>query len=123
MTLKGKVAVITGASSGIGKAIAELFALHGAWVAVVAGRNKDAVDLLSEDIRSCGGEAISFQCDVSQEEDLQQREALRKRFINRHPIGRFGTAEEVAQAAFYLASDASSFVTGINLVIDGGISL
>ena len=63
MTLKGKVAVITGASSGIGKAIAELFALHGAWVAVVAGRNKDAVDLLSEDIRSCGGEAVSFQCD------------------------------------------------------------
>jgi NAD(P)-dependent dehydrogenase (short-subunit alcohol dehydrogenase family) len=62
-SLYGKIAVITGASSGIGKATAKLFAQHGAQVAVVAGRNKDAVDLLSEDIRSSGGETISFQCD------------------------------------------------------------
>jgi NAD(P)-dependent dehydrogenase (short-subunit alcohol dehydrogenase family) len=52
MTLKGKIAVITGASSGIGKAIAELFGRQGIRIAAVAGRNKDAVDLLSEDIRS-----------------------------------------------------------------------
>jgi 3-oxoacyl-[acyl-carrier protein] reductase len=62
-SLYGKIAVITGASSGIGKATAKLFAQHGAQVAVVAGLNKDAVDLLSEDIRSSGGETISFQCD------------------------------------------------------------
>ena len=38
----------------------------------------------------------------------------------RRPLGRVGTPEEIAQAALYLASDASSFVTGTALVIDGG---
>ena len=38
----------------------------------------------------------------------------------RRPLGRVGTPEEIAQAALYLASDASSFVTGTSLVVDGG---
>lgn len=38
----------------------------------------------------------------------------------RRPLGRIGTPEEVAKAALYLASDASSFVTGTALVVDGG---
>ena len=38
----------------------------------------------------------------------------------RRPLGRVGTPEEIAQAALYLASDASSFVTGTTLVVDGG---
>jgi NAD(P)-dependent dehydrogenase (short-subunit alcohol dehydrogenase family) len=38
------------------------------------------------------------------------------------PTGRFGTAEEVAEAALFLLSDASSFVNGIELIVDGGIS-
>lgn len=38
------------------------------------------------------------------------------------PAGRFGTAEEMAEAALFLLSDASSFVTGFELVVDGGIS-
>ncbi len=44
------------------------------------------------------------------------REASR----SRHPMGRFGQATEVAEAALYLASDASSFSTGTELVVDGG---
>jgi len=38
------------------------------------------------------------------------------------PTGRFGTAEEMAEAALFLLSDASSFVNGIELIVDGGIS-
>jgi 2-keto-3-deoxy-L-fuconate dehydrogenase len=38
----------------------------------------------------------------------------------RHAMQRFGQPEEVAQAALYLASDASSFSTGTTLVVDGG---
>ena len=48
------------------------------------------------------------------------REAARERSRSRHPLGRFGTPEEVARAALYLASDDSAFTTGTLLVVDGG---
>jgi cyclopentanol dehydrogenase len=44
----------------------------------------------------------------------------RQRVVDSHPLGRFGTVDEVALAVLYLASDESSFVTGSGLVIDGG---
>lgn len=50
-------------------------------------------------------------------------EAAKKMFADRVPSGRFGTAEEVAKLAVYLASDDSSYVTGCEYVIDGGWSL
>jgi NAD(P)-dependent dehydrogenase (short-subunit alcohol dehydrogenase family) len=40
----------------------------------------------------------------------------------RQPVGRLGTAEEIAGAAVYLASDEAAFVTGAALTIDGGIT-
>jgi 2-keto-3-deoxy-L-fuconate dehydrogenase len=50
-------------------------------------------------------------------------EAVRRAFIDRQPMGRLGTAEEVAALALYLASDEASFTTGAVHVIDGGFSL
>ncbi len=47
-------------------------------------------------------------------------EAARKAFIDRQPMGRLGTAEEVAALAVYLASDEASFTTGTTHAIDGG---
>ena len=45
---------------------------------------------------------------------------VRKRMISRIPLGRYGESEDVAYGVLYLASDESSFVTGSELVIDGG---
>ncbi len=45
-----------------------------------------------------------------------------KSILNKYPMGRIATPEEVAQGALYLASDRSSFVTGTTLVIDGGFT-
>jgi NAD(P)-dependent dehydrogenase (short-subunit alcohol dehydrogenase family) len=48
---------------------------------------------------------------------------VRKQFEARQPMGRLGTAEEIAEAALYLVSDAAAFVTGGVFPIDGGFSL
>ncbi|GGK26596.1 SDR family oxidoreductase [Salinarimonas ramus] len=50
-------------------------------------------------------------------------EEARRRFVARQPMGRLGTAEEMAAAALYLASADASFVTGTVMVIDGGQTL
>ena len=50
----------------------------------------------------------------------EAREALMKRLLAVHPMGRFGTPNEVAEATLYLLSDAASFTTGVALPVDGG---
>jgi NADP-dependent 3-hydroxy acid dehydrogenase YdfG len=62
--LAGRVAVITGASSGIGRASALLLAARGAKVAVLA-RRKEALDTLVAEITAAGGEAIAVAVDVT----------------------------------------------------------
>jgi 2-keto-3-deoxy-L-fuconate dehydrogenase len=49
--------------------------------------------------------------------------AARQAFIERQPLGRLGTAEEVAAAALYLAGDGSAFTTGTIMLVDGGFTL
>ena len=50
-------------------------------------------------------------------------EMIRKAFDDMHPIGRVGTIEEVANVFVFLASDESSFVTGANYEVDGGLGV
>ena len=54
--------------------------------------------------------------------NLLADETSRQRSTARHPLGRLGQAEDVAYGALFLASDESSFMTGSELVIDGGLT-
>jgi len=71
MILKGKVAIVTGASSGIGKSIAQSFAREGAAV-VVSDLNQDAGEKVVADIRAAGGEATFVAGNVSKPADCER---------------------------------------------------
>ncbi|MCP1290598.1 3-hydroxybutyrate dehydrogenase [Chromobacterium sp. S0633] len=69
MQLNGKVALITGAASGIGKAIAETYARAGAAVAI-ADINLTAAQAAAEEIKAAGGKAVGVAMDVTDEESV-----------------------------------------------------
>ncbi|HEY2189501.1 MAG TPA: SDR family oxidoreductase [Caldimonas sp.] len=54
-------------------------------------------------------------------QDRQQVANVKAAMLARNPMKRFGTAEEVAAAVLFLASDDASFVTGVDLLVDGGV--
>jgi len=67
MRLKDKVAIITGASSGIGVGIAEVFSKQGAKVVCVARRQEEGESVVRS-IKENGGDAVFIQCDISNED-------------------------------------------------------
>jgi NAD(P)-dependent dehydrogenase (short-subunit alcohol dehydrogenase family) len=69
--LSNKVAIVTGSSRGIGRAIAERMAEHGAKV-VVTSRKLDACEEVVTSITSNGGTAFAHPCNIGRKEDLQQ---------------------------------------------------
>ena len=70
MRLSGKIAIVTGAGSGIGQATAQLFAHEGARI-VAVDRNRETGEQAAEDIRQQGGDATFCYADVSQGMDVQ----------------------------------------------------
>jgi len=112
--LTGRVALVTGASRGIGAAIARMLADNGARV-VVSSRRQDGCEAVAEDIRAAGGEAIAIACHIG---DLDAIESIH-RSVDEH-FGRldilvnnaatnplFGPAIDADPAAFQKVVDVN----------------
>jgi 3(or 17)beta-hydroxysteroid dehydrogenase len=99
--------------------------------------SKGAVRLLAKSVAvHCGNMGYNIRCNSVHpgfiwtplvknlvpfmDEDNLTEEGLKAMLTERHPIGRLGEPEEVAKAILFLASDDASFITGTELVIDGG---
>lgn len=99
---------------------------YGASKAAVVGLTKSiAADFVTQGIR-CNAIAPGTVQSPSLDERIAAFDdpvAARKQFIGRQPMGRLGTAEEIAHVAVYLASDESVFTTGTLIKIDGGMSI
>jgi NAD(P)-dependent dehydrogenase (short-subunit alcohol dehydrogenase family) len=199
--LTGRIALVTGASRGIGAAMAVAMAQAGADVAVMA-RNEELLERTADQIRGLGRRALVLPCDVTDAaavkssvtqavlphmlpsgnaaiinvssvvalrgaplmshyaaakaavvsltqslalecassgirvnallpgwiktdltEFLRGDEQTERSVLQRVPMQRWGTAEEIAAVAVFLASDAASFITGQSIVADGGLSV
>jgi 2-keto-3-deoxy-L-fuconate dehydrogenase len=98
---------------------------YGASKAAVIGLTKSvAADFVTQGIRCnciCPGtvDSPSLQARMRAQGDY---DTARKAFVARQPMGRLGTAEEMAAVALYLAADESAFTTGAAIIADGGMS-
>jgi len=121
---KGSIINVSSIASSL-KGLPNRF-VYGTTKAAIIGFTKSiASDFLKNNIR-CNAIAPGTVHTPSWEGRVQATtnpEQAKKDFIARQPMGRLGTAEEIATLAIYLASDESNFVTGITHSIDGGMSI
>jgi 3-oxoacyl-[acyl-carrier protein] reductase len=110
--LSGKVAVVTGASKGIGAAIAKQLADEGAAVVVNYASSKEGADRVVSEITSQGGRAVAVQADVAKQADIRRlfAEALRAFgrldvLVNNAGVYEFAPLEEVTAEHFHKLFD------------------
>src|SRR5882724_7974637 len=110
--LSGKVAVVTGASKGLGAEIARQLAAEGASVVVNYSSSRSGADKVVSDIKSKGSKAIAVQADVSKAPDVQRLFAETKKafgrldvLVNNAGVFRFQPLEEVTEAEFHRQFD------------------
>ena len=114
MKLQGKTAIITGATSGIGRSTALLFAKHGARI-VVVGRDESRGAVTVDAIKKEGQEALFVRADVSKSQEVQRMvdEAIQafgriNILFNNAGVGPFGTAVDTSEELW-------NYVIGVNL--------
>ncbi len=130
MLRQGKGSIINIASTvGAAKAAPNRY-IYGASKAAVVGLTKAvAIDFIGKGVRCnciCPGtiQTPSLEDRIrALGRQLGGEEKAREMFIARQPMGRLGTAEEIAYAAVYLAADKSAYMTGSSIIPDGGFTL
>jgi 2-keto-3-deoxy-L-fuconate dehydrogenase len=134
--LPGMVENKRGAIVNISSAVSSIRAVpnryvYGATKAAIIGLTKAvAADFIRQGIRAnaiCPGTIETPSLD-GRVEDLSKAtgkpiDKVRQDFVDRQPIGRLGTAAEVAALALFLASDEASYITGQTHLVDGGMAL
>jgi 3-oxoacyl-[acyl-carrier protein] reductase len=106
--LSGKVAVVTGASKGIGAAIAKQLAAEGAAVVVNYSASKEGADRVVADIAANGGKAVAVKADLSKKADIERLFAESKKafgqldvLVNNAGIYEFAPVEEITEEHFH----------------------
>jgi 3-oxoacyl-[acyl-carrier protein] reductase len=106
--LSGKVAVVTGASKGIGASIAKHLAAEGAAVVVNYASSKSGADKVVAEIASAGGKAIAVQADVAKKTDIDRLFAETKKafghldvLVNNAGIYEFAPLEQITEEHFH----------------------
>jgi 3-oxoacyl-[acyl-carrier protein] reductase len=106
--LAGKVAIVTGASKGIGAAIAKALAAAGAAVAVNYASDRDGADRVVGEITAAGGRALAVQADVARADDVSRLfEATRREFggvdvlVNNAGVYRFQALGDITEDEFH----------------------
>jgi 2-keto-3-deoxy-L-fuconate dehydrogenase len=104
---------------------------YGATKAAVIGLTKSvAADFIKQGIRCnaiCPGTiespSLEDRIATASKETGKSNDAVRQDFVSRQPMGRLGTAQEVAALALFLASDEASYITGQAHLVDGGMAM
>src|SRR5262249_56308056 len=106
--LSGKIALVTGASKGIGATIARQLATEGAAVVVNYSSSKEGADRVVSEINGSGGKAVAIQANVSRPADVQRLFADTKKafgrldiLVNNAGIYEFAALEEITPEHFH----------------------
>jgi 3-oxoacyl-[acyl-carrier protein] reductase len=124
--LDGKIAVVTGASKGIGAGIAKQLAAEGAAVVVNYASSKEGANQVVDEITKLGGKAVAVQGDVAQKKDVERLFAETKKafgeidiLVNNAGVYLFAPLEAVTEAEFH--REFNTNVLGVILVIQEAV--